>query len=302
MGVVSSCDTCSQTCNGNSNGNSCQPVKIEYSANGMNLNVQIGCDQCSNEPVTPDPQFASCQLCSSVPYGRVAFGDDCSKFCECVQGKHTKVESCPDGLNYNANRSVCDFIENTNCSSVTTDNPDNCLSCENIVFGFVPFEKDCSKFCECFQGEINKVKQCNEGLLFNDVISNCDYPSNTTCHYGETTPEPITTTIKTTLAPTTYIPSTTMKPTTLIPSTTQLPTPTFDSHCGCGASTGYVPYNGSCTKYCDCEDKEVEECPADLYFDPKTTLCTIPAEVDCPFDVKTTAGFTLPTPKYGTTR
>ncbi|KAL5291051.1 hypothetical protein ACFFRR_010456 [Megaselia abdita] len=367
---LASCDQCQPTCN---NGNSCQPVKIQYSANGMNLNVEIGCDNTSCES---DPEFESCQSCNNVPYGRVGYEEDCSKFCECVQGTHSRVGSCPEGLYFNANLSVCDFVENVNCSTITTDDPDNRESCENIIFGFVPYEKDCSKFCECLNGEINKVKQCNRGLLFNDYISNCDYPSNTTCRYGETTtPEQITTpkpstTVKpsttttkppktTTSAPVTYttLPIVTPEQGECIkcntvdygvvadefscrkfciclknegvevrncsqghyfdPDTevceedvnsvcsggTTSPLPiTFDPHCDCGTSTGLIPYNGSCTKYCDCDDQEVVECPGNLYFDPKTTFCDDPSAVDCPFDIKTTASYTLPTPKYETTK
>lgn len=296
----------------------------------MNLNVEIGCNNSSCEGSKIDPEFEPCQSCGNVPYGRVAYNEDCSKFCECVQGKPSKIGSCPSGLNFNSKLHVCDFIKSANCSTVTTDNPENCESCEDIDYGFVPFDNDCSKFCECYNGKASKVKQCSKGLLFNGFISNCDYSSNTTCKYGETTtsapktpiaiatPEPGECTKCDSVETTGAVPDefscqkycickankgvevrtcetglyfdpdtkaceedndsiclgSTFAQTSPSPST-------FDPNCDCGTSTDLIPFNGSCTKYCDCDDRAVYECPGNLYYNPNTTQCARPSEVQC---------------------
>lgn len=45
---------------------------------------------------------------------------------------------------------------------------------------FFPHETDCSKYYECSEGE-KFLFVCGDGLHFNPVINNCDYPEHAGC-------------------------------------------------------------------------------------------------------------------------
>lgn len=240
----------------------------------MSLNVEIGCNQNVNQ--APPSKYEKCASCSGIPCGRVHLAGDCSSFCKCFQEQHTGIDSCPDGLQFNAKRGTCDFPERAGCSTLEvsppppTDEFHLCESCSGIDYGFVAFEKDCSKMCECLYGEVTKVKECENGLLFNKDNNNCDYPANTDCQERSTNSAPETPT------PT---------PPVNTPSTPTTVTPVGGECIECSSIGHGVVANGDdCRKFCICLNHNgvhVETCSEGLYFNKTTELCEFDTDFRC---------------------
>lgn len=254
----------------------------------MTLNVEIGCNQNGNP--APLSKYEKCGSCSGVTCGRVPLKGDCSKFCKCFQGQHTEINSCPNGLQFNAKRETCDFPENAGCSSLEvsppppTDDFPYCESCSGINYGFVAFEKDCSKMCECLYGEVIKVKECENGLLFNKANNNCDYPANTDCQ-ERSTDSGSTDFGSTPFGYTDSTDSTSKTPSGSTASTPTTVTPVGNECIEC-SSIGYgvVGNRYDCRKFCICLNHygvQVETCSEGLYFNRTTELCEFDTEFKC---------------------
>ena len=91
-------------------------------------------------------------------------------------------------------RPACDANdENCHENHITTDRPPVPTVCEDIPCdhgdGFYP-EGDCDQcFCQCVGGA-HYEQCCEDGLVFNPAVNQCDWPENVNCGDGPDPDEP----------------------------------------------------------------------------------------------------------------
>lgn len=144
-------------------------------------------------------------------------------------------------------------------------------SCESVCSkkGFGLHQTfSCHHYCFCHSDSgPGKHRTCPDGMVFNHLIENCDYPQNYKC------PE----------------------------------RPPLPANYKCPSSTGIFDYPGCCRLLiiCDHHKPHVFFCPSILHFSPRTNGCDYPGLLGCsskyPVDtsVTTTTTTTLPPPVIG---
>ncbi|OXU27687.1 hypothetical protein TSAR_011617 [Trichomalopsis sarcophagae] len=156
---------------------------------------------------------------------------DCRTYFRCREGLPITT-SCPEGLHFDPRNLICTYPDEAGCevttttviTSTTTAKPVTCPPDNKPIK--LPNPYDCSTYYSCIEGVPN-LMACPNGLHFNPVELECDFPEDAGCEvFSTSTPEPTTTTPK----PTTTTPeptTTTPKPTTTTPEpTTTTPKPT----------------------------------------------------------------------------
>ncbi|XP_050097745.1 peritrophin-1-like [Anopheles aquasalis] len=124
-----------------------------------------------------------------------------------------------------------------------------------------PHPTDCDKFIICSHGR-EVTSKCPPGLLWNDRIKRCDYPSESQC-----VPEGGTET-------------TTEEPTTAVPDGLAYDCPpVYDPD-----HMVYIPHGTDCTKYFICDPYGVplqQNCPPGLHWSEVVNYCDFPELAQC---------------------
>lgn len=97
---------------------------------------------------------------------------DCSAWFFCgLSGPVRGV--CDNGLQFNPNTRLCDLPENVNCFQ--------CPSNEGLQM--ISMHGSCREFVRCINGDpFHSV--CEDGLQFNEITGQCDFPSVVNCGSG----------------------------------------------------------------------------------------------------------------------
>ncbi|KAI4502842.1 hypothetical protein M0802_001886 [Mischocyttarus mexicanus] len=78
---------------------------------------------CGNRPLpTPKPPLPPGSKLCPEPYGRYRSSTNCSEFYVCLASKPIKF-SCPQGLVYNDELGICDYVRNVDCKGSATPKP-----------------------------------------------------------------------------------------------------------------------------------------------------------------------------------
>ncbi|XP_035788598.1 peritrophin-1-like [Anopheles albimanus] len=124
-----------------------------------------------------------------------------------------------------------------------------------------PHPTDCDKFIICSNGR-EVTSKCPPGLLWNDQLKRCDYPSESQC-----VPEGGTE-------------GTTTVETTMVPSGLAYDCPpVYDPDC-----MVYIPHGTDCTKYFICDPYGVplqQNCPPGLHWNQAVSYCDFPELAQC---------------------
>ncbi|XP_031786450.1 uncharacterized protein LOC100680479 [Nasonia vitripennis] len=156
---------------------------------------------------------------------------NCTTYFRCREGLPITT-LCPEGMHFDPRNLICAYPDEAGCEvTTTTAKPVTCPPDNKPIK--LPNPYDCSTYYSCIKGVPN-LTSCPNGLHFNPVELECDFPEDAGCEvFPTTTPEPTTTTPKpttTTPEPTTTTPvptTTTAKATTTTPEpTTTTPEPT----------------------------------------------------------------------------
>ncbi|XP_072384948.1 uncharacterized protein [Diabrotica undecimpunctata] len=231
---------------------------------------------------TTGPIDPTCPASSGIT--KFVYPEDCSKYYECNQGTKS-LKSCPENLYFNPETLQCDYMDSVDCQAVpsratnpttestrastattTTTGPvDPTCPASSGISKFV-YPDDCSKYYECNNGK-KSLKNCPENLYFNPVTLACDYMDSVDCKsVPSSTAAPVT--------PTTAIPTYT----TVVPDN---PT-TTDPDCPTTGSTNIIyPYD--CSKFYRCVNgqKQLKNCPENMYFNPSMGSCDYMDNVEC---------------------
>lgn len=230
-----------------------------------------GCEATSEEPSSPEPTQKPTATPTDAPSdnpcdeacpnvfpithnNHLPYPGDCSKFCHCANdGNH--IKECPDNLHFNPVLEVCDWPHSAGCdaSQSTSSVPPTSappVGCDHVTCGIhdcfqAPSTTDCQAYCDCDHGEIIG-KECSEGLHFNPVTEDCDFPTNANC---------------------------------------ELPIPPNGcEHVKCEAHDCFKTENTiDCNLYCDCDhgNLTIVNCSAGLHFNPESKACDFPWNAKC---------------------
>lgn len=108
-------------------------------------------------------------ICLVHQNSRLPNPNDCSKFYNCKDGE-TVPGKCREGLLYNPGEGRC--VENMDESDCINNNK-NLLSAE-------PYGSSCKQYIMWFNGK-GVIRQCGEGLTFNEITTRCDFNENVEC-------------------------------------------------------------------------------------------------------------------------
>jgi len=172
-------------------------------------------------------------ICSGVPDNTfIPNVSQCNAWFRCTPNGPVPG-TCPSPFLFNAPIGECDWAENVDCFT--------CPPTEPIISFRV--DGSCTQFIRCINGYATQ-DVCQNGLHFNNVSQQCDFPENTNCQITFTCPS--------------HIPPGQMV--------------AFRSDTNC--STFFV-CTGNPTPL-------VQHCNPALHFDPITQQCTFPHLTDCP--------------------
>lgn len=144
--------------------------------------------------------------------------------------------------------------------------------CPSAGTARIPHPMECTLYYICQDGEAT-ISSCPEGLHFNKVIKQCDwppagcFPKNAGTNWPETQPIiPDEEEAKSSSSIPTYLGCI---------GTCPLPDP-IDR-------TIQLPYRDDCTKFCTCSNGTpyLMSCPAGLHFDTKVSVCNWPWRARC---------------------
>nr|XP_034182773.1 leucine-rich repeat extensin-like protein 5 isoform X1 [Osmia lignaria] len=115
----------------------------------------------------------------------------CANYLNCWDDVVTE-QTCPDSLLFNDITLVCDYDYNVNCGSRPMPTPKPPMPPGSKLCpepnGRYRSATNCSEFFVCVYRKPIKFA-CPRGLVYNDVLSVCDYPYNVNCK-GAATPGP----------------------------------------------------------------------------------------------------------------
>ena len=105
--------------------------------------------------------------------------NDCQKFYQCAHGRAVQ-KVCSRGTLWNDwnGKKGCNWPRNVDCCKGTGQYTGLCS--DEAVGTYLPHPEDCQKFYQCDHGHPVE-KTCAYGLLWNNVLVNCDWPSNVQC-------------------------------------------------------------------------------------------------------------------------
>ncbi|XP_041448521.1 flocculation protein FLO11 isoform X20 [Drosophila obscura] len=172
------------------------PSLVDCSIDGVQVSLLKTLTEHSNKKVEQKMIFD----CTSLPNGEnVRDLNSCSKFYVCANGRSIPRQ-CPQGLNYDITRKVCDVPSRVDCSidgvqgsvlktlskhsnKKVEQNP--IFECTSLPNGeFVRDLNSCSKFYVCANGR-SIPRQCPKGLNFDITKKVCDFPSRVDCSIVE---------------------------------------------------------------------------------------------------------------------
>ncbi|XP_071446319.1 probable chitinase 10 [Hetaerina americana] len=142
----------------------------------------------STTSTTRAPEMTSMTPGTCSPGRYYPVPGDCNKFQICVNGILIK-QSCASQLNWNQEKQMCDWPFNVHCSSssytaLKVSNPnDDCAD-----GSYSPYPGDCSMYLLCLWGKYQAF-QCANGLHWNTVQNNCDWPANANCKETDMKPD-----------------------------------------------------------------------------------------------------------------
>ncbi|XP_062555527.1 protein obstructor-E-like [Armigeres subalbatus] len=141
----------------------------------------------------------------------------------------------------------------------------------------------CNEFFVCEGGMLSEGGYCPANMLFNPVTQDCDFANNVDCQGvplppGFETDEPIETTEATESTGSTGSTELTQQPETTEPTTEPRKCPSEDNE-----DPLYLPVHNDCSSYILCyHGKEIPlSCPANLYWNEKTTECDSSSIANC---------------------
>ncbi|UYV70525.1 hypothetical protein LAZ67_7003416 [Cordylochernes scorpioides] len=241
----------------------------------------------TNLPVTPtmDPNCPE-------PNGIFAGEDeDCSSFYLCFEGVAQR-NTCPEGLDFNAFKKVCDWKWNVDCegTSPVFPPPDEYHGLDCPCTGCVLVQPtDCRQYFYCDQESHAFLFNCSDGLAFSPDLGTCVRSSG--C--GESTSTVGPTTSEETIQPSTEeqttqtSPEEQTTPTSTKEQTTQTAneeqTTTEHQKFECPQRNGWFPHPTICTVFYQCSNWIPHEipCPSGLFFNPTSNVCDWPEEAGC---------------------
>eukprot|EP00062_Callorhinchus_milii_P015801 gi/632966470/ref/XP_007899433.1/ PREDICTED: mucin-2-like [Callorhinchus milii] len=202
-------------------------------------------------PSTTGPQQVDPNFCILKPDGLYIDPKDSSSFYQCAFGRTFHL-SCPPGLIFNPQSSVCDFPINVQPSSAvpspSTTGPDQVDPnfCNLKPDGLYIDPKDSSSFYQCAFRRTFHLS-CPPGLIFNSQSSVCDFPIN--------------------VQPSSAMPS---------PSTTAYVEPNF---C-CWKPDGFYKDPANKSSFYQCMNSKTIHltCPPDMEFNPWKNRCDTPCD------------------------
>ncbi|XP_053611407.1 chondroitin proteoglycan-2-like [Plodia interpunctella] len=104
---------------------------------------------------------------------------NCNQYYQCVHGA-LMVRNCSSILYFNPETQECDWPANVDCSKDDDLNNDVSRCSSGKVEGQFFAHENCSKYYRCVQGNLIE-HTCHLGLLYNNEISQCDWPYNVDC-------------------------------------------------------------------------------------------------------------------------
>ncbi len=134
---------------------------------GLHFNVNTAiCDSVEN---------ANCDIQQRcIDDDLLPHAESCDLFYKCTDGS-LQVLSCPDGLHFNPTEKQCDWPVDAKCA----------VSDEKCVDGdLFPHEKSCELFYQCSGGSL-QLQSCPDGLHFNTIEKQCDWPVDAKCAVSE---------------------------------------------------------------------------------------------------------------------
>lgn len=95
--------------------------------------------------------------------------NDCSKFYSCEDG-NTIPEQCRESLLYDPVNRKC--VENLNETQ--------CINHDKTLLSAQAFGFSCKQYILWFNGK-GVIRQCGDGLTFNEITTRCDFEENVEC-------------------------------------------------------------------------------------------------------------------------
>ncbi|KFB41687.1 hypothetical protein ZHAS_00009316 [Anopheles sinensis] len=216
--------------------------------------------QCNEVPPTAPPTPG---ICNGVADGQMVLNPTyCNLYYVCVD--ETAFPSvCPDGEWFDAETQECGLPMDVFCPNgpQTTPTPNVCVDIEDG--GYVASPERCEAFYVC-SGGIGYIVYCSPGLWFDQVTRECTNPAEAICNVP-TPPTPNTTpTIPPTIPPTG-------------------PPEEGNQMCNGVANNVNLPSPDDCSRFYICFNGGAypSNCLGGLWFNPETSLCDLPENVDC---------------------
>ncbi|XP_028131818.1 probable chitinase 10 [Diabrotica virgifera virgifera] len=149
--------------------------------------------QTQTTPTTRRPTVASIKppIDSSCDSGAYYPHEQCNQFYVCFNN-HLVQQTCPPGLNFHAEKGMCDWTFKVKCSNrkkmaekytvmhdkYLANRPQPYSRCEGN--SFAPLPGSCSQFMHC-QWNKYEIMQCAPGLHWNNEKRICDWPQAAHC-------------------------------------------------------------------------------------------------------------------------
>nr|XP_031849252.1 probable chitinase 10 [Nomia melanderi] len=129
----------------------------------------------------------------SCEHGRYyAYPNSCTNFLVCVNG-NLVTQQCGPGLNWNNERSMCDWAFKNPCIEKPTKSAalisGGAKSTPCIPGSYTSVPGDCESYQACLWGR-HEVFHCAPGLHFNKNTRICDWPARANCRIDESGEEP----------------------------------------------------------------------------------------------------------------
>eukprot|EP00088_Acartia_fossae_P027274 TRINITY_DN2801_c0_g1_i1.p1 TRINITY_DN2801_c0_g1~~TRINITY_DN2801_c0_g1_i1.p1 ORF type:complete len:197 (+),score=19.11 TRINITY_DN2801_c0_g1_i1:59-592(+) len=155
-----------------------------------------GCVGASTQGSATTADCGHTMDCSAFPDGYYPDMYNCRKYFHCYSGQMEHV-TCENGEYYNADLIQCDWPDRVDCGGRPV-----CDECDHDCFTQTAppsttarqgcahhictedglFAEQCcdNTYCQCFGG-VGYLMHCEEQLVFNGELHNCDWPYNLEC-------------------------------------------------------------------------------------------------------------------------